>query len=282
MQPVFLFNGIHLDLVPTAVMRARSTAVQRQLSTHAWLLRRKSDGKYLACTSPGDRHAGWTWLSRPEARWLVEADALASQAREAHRKANRSHRLLAPAPGSSARNAHNSPLVDAIGPGYARRTGLDRVPEPGVLAYAGPDRYHRPLWLHAPAAGAWALMRAAAAGEAVALEAISGFRSREYQAGIFRRKIARGQSIDDILSVNAAPGFSEHHSGCALDIGTPGEPAAEETFEKTAAFEWLSDHAHRFGFAMSYPRGNPHGIAYEPWHWRWRACEAARQRPTAP
>ena len=72
-----------------------------------------------------------------------------------------------------------------------------------------------------------------------------------------------------ILQVNAAPGFSEHHSGLALDIGTPGEPPAEETFEHTAAFAWLQSDAGQHGFAMSYPRDNPNGIVYEPWHWRF-------------
>ena len=88
-----------------------------------------------------------------------------------------------------------------------------------------------------------------------------------YQLGIIERKRARGLTLDAILKVNAAPGFSEHHSGRALDIGTPGEPAAEESFEHTAAFAWLQQHAAAFGFRLSYPRDNPHGIVYEPWHW---------------
>ena len=71
------------------------------------------------------------------------------------------------------------------------------------------------------------------------LEAISGYRSHDYQLGIFERKLARGQTVDEILTVNAAPGYSEHHSGCALDIGTPDEPPAEESFEQTPAFAWL-------------------------------------------
>jgi len=75
--------------------------------------------------------------------------------------------------------------------------------------------------------------------------------------------------VEEILTVNAAPGYSEHHSGYALDIGTPGEPPAEESFESTAAFAWLGEHAGRFGFQLSYPRDNPHGIVYEPWHWCW-------------
>jgi D-alanyl-D-alanine carboxypeptidase len=103
----------------------------------------------------------------------------------------------------------------------------------------------------------------------VVLEAISGYRSHDYQLGIFRRKLARGQSVDAILKVNAAPGFSEHHDGRALDVSTPGEPAAEESFEATPAFAWLRGRAGDFGFVMSYPRDNPHGIVYEPWHWRY-------------
>ena len=85
---------------------------------------------------------------------------------------------------------------------------------------------------------------------------------------ILARKRARGLGVDEILTVNAAPGFSEHHGGRALDIGTPGEPPAEDSFERTAAFDWLRAHAGAHGFTMSYPRDNPHGIVYEPWHWR--------------
>jgi len=113
-------------------------------------------------------------------------------------------------------------------------------------------------------------MRAAALAQSVVLEAISGYRSHDYQLGIFRRKRARGQSVEEILQVNAAPGFSEHHGGQVLDLSAPGEPAAEESFEATPAFAWLQAHAGTFGFEMSYPRGNPHGIVYEPWHWRLR------------
>ena len=111
-------------------------------------------------------------------------------------------------------------------------------------------------------------MQSAARADDIALEAISGYRSHDYQLGIFRRKLARGLSVDEILRVNAAPGFSEHHGGLAIDVSTPGEPAAEESFERTPAFAWLHDRADDFDFVMSYPRDNPHGITYEPWHWR--------------
>ena len=115
-------------------------------------------------------------------------------------------------------------------------------------------------------------MRRAAAADGIVLEAISGYRSHDYQLGIFERKLARGQALAQILGVNAAPGYSEHHGGRALDIGTPGEPAAEESFEATPALAWLATSAATHGFTMSYPRGNPHGIVYEPWHWLYTAA----------
>ena len=72
------------------------------------------------------------------------------------------------------------------------------------------------------------------------------------------------------LPIFAAPGFSEHHTGRALDIGTPGFVDLEENFETTAAFAWLQVHAEEFGFTLSYPKGGTRGIGYEPWHWLWR------------
>ena len=152
---------------------------------------------------------------------------------------------------------------------YGERTGLPLVAEPAVLTFAGVDRYRRTLWLVSLAARAWRSMQAAAMRDGVVLEAISGYRSHDYQLGIFERKLARGLSVEEILTVNAAPGYSEHHSGRALDIGTLDEPPAEESFENTAAFAWLRGNAGGYGFVMSYPRGNPHGIVYEPWHWRF-------------
>ena len=151
---------------------------------------------------------------------------------------------------------------------YGERVGLGLVPEPAALAFAGYDRYRRPLWLTANASRAWSTMRQAADADGVVLDAISGYRSHDYQLGIFERKRARGLELDAILAVNAAPGFSEHHGGRALDIGTPGEPPAEDSFERTPAFAWLQGRAGAHGFAMSYPRDNPHGIVHEPWHWR--------------
>jgi len=151
--------------------------------------------------------------------------------------------------------------------GHTRQ--LRRVGEPKSLAFIGHDTQGRPQWLAPRAARAWQRMQAAAAHDSVELQIVSAFRSMEYQLGIVERKLARGQKIEEILRVSAAPGYSEHHSGRALDITTPGHAALEEEFERSAAFAWLCTNAQRYNFFLSYPRGNVHGIDYEPWHWRF-------------
>ena len=154
---------------------------------------------------------------------------------------------------------------------HARVRNLRRVREPPALVFIGQDTQQRPQWLAPRAARAWARMREAAARDGVELQVVSAFRSVEYQLGILKRKLHRGDAIGDILKVSAAPGYSEHHSGRALDITTPGFAALEEEFERSPAFAWLAASAKAFAFRMSYPRDNRHGIAYEPWHWCWHA-----------
>jgi D-alanyl-D-alanine carboxypeptidase len=114
-------------------------------------------------------------------------------------------------------------------------------------------------------------MQAAAAGEGVRLLPISAYRSVARQAKLVRRKLAAGERIEDVLRLVAAPGCSEHHTGRALDLGSPEDLNLDVDFEKTAEFRWLKRHAAQFGFRLSYPRENRHGISYEPWHWCWHA-----------
>lgn len=128
----------------------------------------------------------------------------------------------------------------------------------------------KPVRLTPRAAGAWRRMVAAAAQDGVALLPLSGYRSVARQGRIIRQKLAAGKSITEILRLVAAPGCSEHHTGRAIDIGSPEDCELDEHFARTAEFRWLRKHAARFGFHLSYPRKNVHGIGYEPWHWCWR------------
>jgi D-alanyl-D-alanine carboxypeptidase len=149
--------------------------------------------------------------------------------------------------------------------GAARQLPPQR--EPLWLELAGRDHAGRECWLLPEARRAWHRLDAAAREDGVSLVLVSGFRSADYQARILLAKRARGQAMSAILAVNAAPGYSEHHSGRAVDLTSPGCAPAEPEFETTAAYRWLVRHAGEFGFRMSYPAGNPHGIVPEPWHW---------------
>ena len=138
-----------------------------------------------------------------------------------------------------------------------------------VVVESGDDgREHR---LVPAAAEAWLRMSSAARAEGVILKIASAFRSVDRQAEIVRAKLARGLPLDAILCVSAPPGYSEHHSGRAVDVTTDGAAPLELDFEATEAYRWLANNAHRFGFTLSFPRQNPHGYAYEPWHWCFNA-----------
>jgi D-alanyl-D-alanine carboxypeptidase len=153
---------------------------------------------------------------------------------------------------------------------YAGTRRLPRQREARTLVSIGPAADDgKPVRLAPRAAAAWRRMAAAAARDGVQLLPISGYRSVARQARLIRRKLAAGEPIDDILRLVAAPGCSEHHTGRALDVGSPEDCALDEDFARTAEFGWLQKHAPRFGFHLSYPRKNRHGIAYEPWHWCW-------------
>jgi D-alanyl-D-alanine carboxypeptidase len=163
-------------------------------------------------------------------------------------------------------------LLAGIGitPDYGRKHRLQLQVESRELATIGKDDLGREQMMHPRAAMAWYGMRNAARDEGITLQVASAFRSVGYQVSIIERKRQAGQSMSDILKVSAAPGYSEHHTGFALDICCPDVRPLEECFETTASFEWLTENAGAFGFGLSYPRNNRHGIAYEPWHWKFQ------------
>ena len=129
----------------------------------------------------------------------------------------------------------------------------------------------RVVRLRAEAAEAFRAMQAAARAAGVAITPISGFRTRGYQDGLFRRAIGKYGSTRSAARWVAPPGYSEHHTGLALDIGATDRPDTdvETAFEDTPAFRWLEENAHRFDFELSFPKGNAQGVSYEPWHWRY-------------
>lgn len=128
------------------------------------------------------------------------------------------------------------------------------------------------LMLREPAAKAWFALSEDARQAGHSLIALSAFRSKEDQEYLFFEvKRQRGQDTTKRAEVSAPPGYSEHHTGYAIDIGDYAnqDTYLSEAFENTAAFKWLEENAGFYGFEMSFPRDNEQGINYEPWHWRF-------------
>ena len=165
-------------------------------------------------------------------------------------------------------NAHRD-LHEQLGipAGYGRERKLPCYAEASELVEVGPNLLGRMQRLTPDAAARWQQMVEAASRDGIRLLIVSGFRSLDYQATLIRNKLDAGQCLEEILAVNAAPGFSQHHTGTAVDIATPGSRPLTEEFEDSDAFAWLTERAGEFGFSMTYPRDNPYGFVYEPWHW---------------
>jgi D-alanyl-D-alanine carboxypeptidase len=121
-------------------------------------------------------------------------------------------------------------------------------------------------------------LQAAAAADGVDIRVLSAFRSVALQKRIFFDvKSERNQTALERARVSAPPGFSEHSTGYAVDLGDGRQPGANlsPALERTAAFVWLQANANRFHFQLSFPQGNRQGVSYEPWHWRFEGSADA-------
>ena len=74
----------------------------------------------------------------------------------------------------------------------------------------------------------------------------------------------------------AEQGYSEHQLGTTVDLATKSMPNLNYKFDTTKEFEWLKNNAYKYGFVLSYPKGNAY-YAYEPWHWRFVGVPLATQ-----
>ena len=134
------------------------------------------------------------------------------------------------------------------------------------------------LQLRPEASQAFLAMQRAAAGDGVDLVVLSAFRSVNLQRQLFFDvKAERNQSAKDRARVSAPPGFSEHSTGFAVDLGDGRLPGTNvsTSFDGTPAYRWLAANAHRFHFQLSFPAGNAQGVSYEPWHWRFEGSTEA-------
>lgn len=151
------------------------------------------------------------------------------------------------------------------------RRGLSTFPEAEELEVAEVGDNGREYLLIPEAAAAWRGLKAAAMEDGISVSIVSAFRSIERQLEIIRGKLSHGHKLEEVLTVLAPPGYSEHHTGRAVDLGTEGAQPLDLAFAETPAFHWLTRRAQEFQFHLSYPRGNPNGYQFEPWHWCYSA-----------
>lgn len=135
-----------------------------------------------------------------------------------------------------------------------------------------------PDCLHRDAEKALSKMVDTAKQQGVNLVPFSGFRTYTRQAELFDRAIQRHGSEAAAAFLSAPPGYSEHHTGFAVDIGDGKAPKynLKYDFEYTEAYVWLQSNARKFKFELSFPRDNQQGISFEPWHWRFVGTTEAK------
>lgn len=129
----------------------------------------------------------------------------------------------------------------------------------------------------------------------------SGYRDYSYQKTLFDRYLANEKenhpdwSDEDIrkevLTYSAAPGTSEHQTGLCVDLfttemeglwnygsETPNNPY-DKGFAETAAYKWLKENAHNYGFILRFPEDKTGvtGYSYESWHYRYVGVDHAKE-----
>ncbi|PIC76881.1 D-alanyl-D-alanine carboxypeptidase [Sporosarcina sp. P19] len=115
-------------------------------------------------------------------------------------------------------------------------------------------------------------LAASAVTSGINLQAFSTYRSYDYQVTLYNRYVERdGQEAADRYS--ARPGYSEHQTGLAFDIGEVNHEKhwASNSFGDTEAAKWLAANAHQYGFILRYPEGKEDktGYMHESWHYRY-------------
>ncbi len=140
-----------------------------------------------------------------------------------------------------------------------------------------PNKYQysntKQLLIHADVLPHLTTMIEAASSTGVKLYAYSAYRSfAEQKALKGNYTVAYGAGTAN--SFSADQGYSEHQLGTTLDIITPGIGGVLESFDKTAAYQWMLKNAYKYGFVLSYPQNNGYYI-YEPWHWRFVGVKLA-------
>ncbi len=127
-------------------------------------------------------------------------------------------------------------------------------------------------YIRAIAAGDLTALLDAATADGLTLTLRSTYRSYPKQRTVYDGLVARnGRASTD--RVSARPGYSEHQTGLAVDVGGSTDSACdfEDCFATTAEGRWVAANAQRYGFVVRYTPANQAVTGYSPeaWHLRY-------------
>lgn len=114
--------------------------------------------------------------------------------------------------------------------------------------------------------------------ESVPMFITAGYLSYDQQKDYYEDRVGLlGET--EANKYTAKPGFSENQTGLALDITDTANGHNITEFKDTATFQWLSQHAHEYGFILRYPEGKETitDYNYMPWHWRFVGVDLANK-----
>ena len=123
---------------------------------------------------------------------------------------------------------------------------------------------------------AYEKMQADAKKEGFTIYVVSAYRSVDYQKNLYNGYLAT-DSKENVDRYSARAGYSEHHTGMAMDIF--GSSPGLREFENTPEYPWVRDNCYKYGFIIRYQKETEGITGYEsePWHLRYVGVDVSTQ-----
>ncbi len=117
--------------------------------------------------------------------------------------------------------------------------------------------------------------------DGIDLSIVSGYRSYQTQVNTYNNWLSKNNNnVALVDTFSARPGHSQHQLGTVIDFSSNeiGDRLGDE-FANTNASKWLINNAYKYGFVLSYPKGNESitGYKFESWHYRYIGVQHAQE-----
>lgn len=101
--------------------------------------------------------------------------------------------------------------------------------------------------------------------EGMKIYIVSSYRDIAYQNNLYNYYL-KSDSKQEVDTYSARPGYSEHHTGRALDISQVYNNL--DAFEGSKEAKWVYENAYKYGFIVRYKEEQMDvtGYIFEPWH----------------